>query len=130
VDRFNSRFTAHNATAKQGNAVNLDQFGDDSKDIVVSLFLIQDLDKGDGIKALRELRRVAKPNADALIGLTVNRTHVEKVKMWRGKEVCIWNWNEFMEALSNEGFKVEEVEEVPGKHLNYPRLYVWARVKK
>ena len=130
MDEFNRQYRKRNARAEIGNAVELEKFNDNSKDIVVSLIVLQELDQENSIKALRELRRVAKPNAYALIGVTVNRTEIEKVKMWRGREVFIWNRDELMTFLSNEGFNVEEVVGVPGKHLNYPRQYIKARVMK
>lgn len=130
VDEFNRQYRNRNARAETGNAVALEKFSDNSKDIVASLFVLQELNQEHGMKALRELRRVAKPNAYALIGVTVNSKEIEEVKMWRGREVFIWNRDELMTFLSNEGFNIEEVVEIPGKHLNYPRQYIKARVMK
>ena len=127
------------AVAKRASATKLTGQEDNSKDIVVCLFLLQDLKREDGLKALRELRRVAKHNADALIGLTINRLEVEEPKRYASPKVkavvgdkwtFIWNLEEFKAILASEGFSIVSVEEVAGSSQKRPRLYVRTRVVK
>src|SRR5262249_14417015 len=103
------------------SAVSLEKHVTGSKDIVLCLFLLQDLDKADGVKVLRELKRVAKSKAHILLGLTVNPRRVEEPKDWKGKRVFIWNQAHFLRAISDEGFIIERGSR---KNADYPRLYV------
>jgi SAM-dependent methyltransferase len=49
---------------------------DISADVVLCLFVLQDMEghRVDGVRALGELRRIARPGAELLIGLTVHST--------------------------------------------------------
>jgi ubiquinone/menaquinone biosynthesis C-methylase UbiE len=135
VDAFNRRGIAR-ATAQVGTATRLGGVEDRSLDIVLFLFVLQHLSEEEGKAALAEIRRVAKPGALALVGLTVNPTTVEKRKphapraaIEAGAEpvpTFIWNDARFLDALKQAGFEVQGSERIPGT-VPYVKLYATAR---
>ena len=82
---------------------------DASFDVVVCLFVLQDMpNRTDGLRALGELARIARPGGEQLIGLTVHATREEEtfyvVKKLRPegipeKPTHHWRRADFLEAL-------------------------------
>jgi ubiquinone/menaquinone biosynthesis C-methylase UbiE len=136
VVRFNDQGIP-NARAVVGSATDLNSQLDSSKDIVMCLFVLQHLSRDDGKKVLKEIWEVAKPNADVLIGLTVNPVDIESERMYTpntalaagAKEVLtfIWNQAEFIDALIQEGFEIIREETIPGR-APYVKLYIWRQL--
>lgn len=110
---------------------------DDSADVVLCLFVLQDMEghRADGLRALSELARVARPGAELLIGLTVHSLHEEEtfyvVKKLRRegipeKPTHHWRRADFLMALRAAGFRVTRLDEFGPNERGFVELYARA----
>jgi ubiquinone/menaquinone biosynthesis C-methylase UbiE len=133
VDKFNLR-GLDEAKAAVGDATDLHDYATSSVDVALCLFVLQHLSKADGRRALREIRRVCRPGAGVLLGLTVNRARAEDEKLYAHEKAikagaepvltAIWTKGELLQALAEEGFEIGgDPEEIPGRE-PYAKLFV------
>ncbi len=110
---------------------------DDSADVVLCLFVLQDLEghRADGIRALGELARIARRGAELLIGLTVHSTREEEtfyvVKKLRRegipeKPTHHWRRTDFLDALRESGWRITRIDEFGPNEGGFVELYVRA----
>lgn len=107
---------------------------DASFDVVVCLFVLQDMpNRTDGLRALGELARIARPGGEQLIGLTVHATREEEtfyvVKKLRPegipeKPTHHWQRADFLEALRETGFRTTSIHEYGPNDGGFVELYV------
>lgn len=135
------RFAALHGGRPRTNAVVGDvralPLGDDSADVVLCLFVLQDMEgyRPDGLRVLREIARIARPGARLLFGLTVHALHEEDthyvVKKLRRegipeKPTHHWHGPEFLRALRASGLLLTDVHGFGPNERGYVELYVQA----
>ena len=138
VTAFNNK-RVPNSTVEIGNVIDLENHKDASKDILLLLFIHQHLSEKHGMIAIQELWRVAKPNGEILIGLTVHTEKSTERKSYVNPDLArngaepilttIWNKAAFLDVLKQQGLEVVWQVEV---QFDLPRgdlckLYVRAR---
>ena len=110
---------------------------DASTDAVLCLFVLQDMEgyRADGLRALAELARVARPGAQLLLALTVqtgaeeDTHHVVKKLRRRGipeKPTHHWHGADFLAAVRAAGLRIEELYGFGPNDRGYIELYVCA----
>jgi ubiquinone/menaquinone biosynthesis C-methylase UbiE len=140
VDQFDNR-KIPNAEAEEGDATNLSKFNDSSKDVILLLFVLQHLSEAEGRETLKQMRRIARDNAQILIGLTVNSKRIEARKRYVSEKakreagatdvwVFIWNEQELLKTLGSLCFEIVSIERIPGWREEYPKLYISVCPKK
>jgi bacillithiol synthase len=107
---------------------------DGSADVVLCLFVLQDLrHRTDGLAALGELARIARPGGEMLVGLTVHSTREEEtfyvVKKLRRegipeKPTHHWRRADFLEALRDSGLRTTRIDEFGPTESGFVELYV------
>lgn len=107
---------------------------DASFDVVVCLFVLQDMPhRTDGLRALAELARIARPDGEQLIGLTVHSTREEEtfyvVKKLRPegipeKPTHHWRRTDFLEAVRRVGFRITRIHAYGPNDGGFVELYV------
>ena len=104
-------------------------------DVVLCLFVLQDMEghRADGLRALSELARVARPGARLLIGLTVHATREEQtfyvVKKLRRegipeKPTHHWRRADFLAAVRDAGFRITRSDEFGPNERGFVELYL------
>jgi hypothetical protein len=104
---------------------------------VLCLFVLQDLDgyRADGLRALAELARVARPGAEVLLALTVqtgaeeNTHYVVKKLRRRGipeKPTHHWHGADFLAAVRAAGLRIDELHGFGPNDRGFVELYVRA----
>jgi SAM-dependent methyltransferase len=110
---------------------------DASADAVMCLFVLQDMERyrADGLRALAELARVARPDARVLLALTVqsgteeNTHYVVKKLRRRGipeKPTHHWHGADFLAAVRAAGLRVDELHGFGPNDRGFVELYVRA----
>ena len=109
---------------------------DASVDVVLCLFVLQDMPhRADGLTALGELARVARPGSEQLIGLTVHSTREEEthyvVKKLRAegipeKPTHHWRRADFLQAIGDTGFRITKIDDFGPNDGGFVELYVHA----
>ena len=110
---------------------------DDSADVVLCLFVLQDMEghRADGLRALSELARVARSGGELLIGLTVHALHEEETfyvvrKLRREgipeKPTHHWRRADFLVALRAAGFRITRLDEFGPNERGFVELYARA----
>jgi bacillithiol biosynthesis cysteine-adding enzyme BshC len=108
-----------------------------SADIVLCLFVLQDMDgyRADGLQALREIARIARPGASVLIGLTVHalreeETHYVLKKLRPAgipeKPTHHWHGPQFLAAVRANGFSIKHIDAFGPNERGFVELYVHA----
>jgi ubiquinone/menaquinone biosynthesis C-methylase UbiE len=139
VVQFNDRGLPR-ARARIGNAVFLTDQQDASKDIALFLFVLNNLDKEDNRLALRELRRVLRPEGQLFVGLNVyldreqafdyvnpdvrEKTGAQPTGMFYPQK------DSFLKELKEAGFEVESSKEIYRDNNPLIMLFVRARAQK
>ncbi|HET9852464.1 MAG TPA: bacillithiol biosynthesis cysteine-adding enzyme BshC [Candidatus Limnocylindrales bacterium] len=110
---------------------------DRSADVVLCLFVLQDLEgyRADGLQALREIARIARPGASLLLGLTVhtlreeNTSYVVKKLRPAGipeKPTHHWHGPQFLAAVRESGFRITHIDRFGPNERGFVELYVQA----
>ena len=137
VARFGSLHAGRARTFAVTGDVRALPLADDCADVVLCLFVLQDLEgyRVDGLRALGEIARVARPGARLLLGLTVHALHEEDthyvVKKLRAegipeKPTHHWHGPVFLDALRASGLRITDVDGFGPNDRGFVELYVQA----
>ncbi len=110
---------------------------DASADAILCLFVLQDMERyrADGLRALAELARVARPGAHLLLALTVQTgaeedTHYVVKKLRRRgipeKPTHHWRGADFLAAVRAAGLRIDELHGFGPNDRGFVELYVRA----
>lgn len=135
--RFNSSHADRPRTFAVAGDVRALPIPDQSTDVVLCLFVLQDMEgyRDDGLQALREIARIARPGAQLLFGLTVHARHEENtyyiVKKLRRegipeKPTHHWHGPAFLTALRASGLRLTHVDGFGPNERGFVELYVRA----
>ena len=141
VDEAVARFNARHAERPRTKAVLGDiralPLPDRCADVVLCLFVLQDMEgyQADGLQALREIARIARPGASVLLGLTVHTLREENthyvVKKLRPagipeKPTHHWHGPQFLAAIRASGFAITHIDRFGPNERGFVELYVQA----
>src|SRR4029079_8541535 len=141
VEEAVARFSAWHADRLRTNAVLGDiralPLSDGCADVVLCLFVLQDMEgyQADGLQALREIVRIARPGASVLLGLTVHTLREENthyvVKKLRPagipeKPTHHWHGPQFLAAVRASGFAITHIDRFGPNERGFVELYVQA----
>jgi len=141
VEEAVARFNARHADRLRTNAVLGDiralPLSDGCADVVLCLFVLQDMEgyQADGLQALREIARIARPGASVLLGLTVHTLREENthyvVKKLRPagipeKPTHHWHGPQFLAAVRASGFAITHIDRFGPNERGFVELYVQA----
>lgn len=137
AQRFRSLHAGRPRTIAIAGDVRALPLPDDCADVVLCLFVLQDMEgyRADGLRALREIARIARPGAQLLFGLTVHalqeeNTHYVVKKLRREgipeKPTHHWHGPEYLKALRASGFRLTHVDGFGPNERGFVELYVRA----
>lgn len=137
VKRFNALHADRPRTIAVAGDVRALPLPDRCADVVLGLFVLQDLEgyREDGLLALREMARIARPGARLLLGLTVHSLHEENthyvLKKLRKegipeKPTHHWHGPELLAAVRANGFRITGLDGFGPNDRGFVELYVSA----
>jgi bacillithiol biosynthesis cysteine-adding enzyme BshC len=137
LGRFKALHTGRPRTIAVAGDVRVLPLPDDCADVILCLFVLQDMEgyRADGLQALGEIARIARPGARLLIGLTVHALHeenthyvVKKLRKERIPEKPTHHWHgpEFLAAVRAKGFRVTHLDGFGPNDRGFVELYVRA----
>ncbi|HET7180619.1 MAG TPA: bacillithiol biosynthesis cysteine-adding enzyme BshC [Candidatus Limnocylindrales bacterium] len=137
VERFNERHADRARTNAVVGDIRALPLPDGCADVVLCLFVLQDMEgyRPDGLQALREIARIARPGASVLLGLTVHTLREENthyvVKKLRPagipeKPTHHWHGPELLAALRANGFEITHIDAFGPNERGFVELYVQA----
>src|SRR5574338_1722177 len=140
VARFNARHVDRPRTKAVLGDIRALPLPNGCADVVLCLFVLQDMEgyQADGLQALREIARIARPGASVLLGLTVHTSREENtqyvVKKLRPagipeKPTHHWHGPEFLAAVRAHGFEITHVDGFGPNERGFVELYVQAVVR-
>jgi ubiquinone/menaquinone biosynthesis C-methylase UbiE len=133
VDRFNAR-KVDKSRAIIGDVIDLSAFADQSINLVLCLFLLQDLSRTDGEKLMEHVARILTPGGHAIWALAItsqssfeSRGAPAKLKVIGSpeKDRLTWGERDFDKALQLRGFIEQGRREDPNPtHTSLTELYL------
>jgi bacillithiol biosynthesis cysteine-adding enzyme BshC len=137
VERFNARHADRPRTSAVLGDIRALPLADGCADVVLCLFVLQDMEgyQADGLQALREIARIARPGASVLLGLTVHTLREENtqyvVKKLRPagipqKPTHHWHGPRFLAAVRASGFEITQIDGFGPNDRGFVELYVQA----
>jgi bacillithiol biosynthesis cysteine-adding enzyme BshC len=137
VAQFNERHLARPRTNAVLGDIRAVPLPDESADVILCLFVLQDMEgyRPDGLQALREIARIARPGARLLLGLTVHTVHEENthyvVKKLRPagipeKPTHHWHGPQLLDAVRASGLTITHVDGFGPNDRGFVELYIQA----
>ena len=137
VAQFNARHLGRPRTRAVLGDIRALPLPDACADVVLCLFVLQDMEgyQADGLRALREISRIARPGARVLLGLTVHTLREENthyvVKKLRPagipeKPTHHWHGPEFLAAVRAGGFEITHLDGFGPNDRGFVELYLQA----
>jgi bacillithiol biosynthesis cysteine-adding enzyme BshC len=137
VAQFNARHADRARTSAVLGDIRALPLSDGCADVVLCLFVLQDMEgyQADGLQALREIARIARPEARVLLGLTVHTLREENtqyvVKKLRPagipeKPTHHWHGPQFLAAVRASGFEITHIDRFGPNERGFVELYVQA----
>jgi bacillithiol biosynthesis cysteine-adding enzyme BshC len=137
VAQFNARHHDRPRTSAILGDIRALPLPDRCADVVLCLFVLQDMEgyQADGLQALREIARIARPGASVLLGLTVHTLREENthyvVKKLRPagipeKPTHHWHGPQFLAAVRASGLDITHIDRFGPNERGFVELYVQA----